>query len=174
MGLSSRQLGEALGVSHTAVNKAAKRGRIPREVDGTFDLVKVKAVWEQNADQYQRQRGLKAKPAANAKRHKSAAPKATDGEGGDVSFFEAQRRREWLRVAKEELELELKRGKLVLTEDVGLRWSTVMSALRNRLLLLPAKTAPKAANMNVRECQAVLDQAIRECLAELSQLEIEE
>lgn len=167
MGLSSRELGEALGVSHTAVNKAAKRGRIPREADGTFDLVKVKAVWEKNADQYQRQRGLKAKPAVTAKRHKSAAPPTGEGDGSDVSFFEAQRQREWIRVAKEELELDLKKGKLILAEDAESGWSRLVSTIQNGFLLLGAKVAPRLPG-DPRENQAIIDRAVKEILSELS------
>lgn len=61
MSLSARALGEQLGVSHTAVNKAAAAGRITREPDGGFDLDRVKGEWDANAHPQLRANGTAAK-----------------------------------------------------------------------------------------------------------------
>src|ERR687897_1143279 len=53
---SNRELARQLGVSETAVRRAEKAGRIRREADGAWDLVKVRAAWASNTDPAQ-QRG---------------------------------------------------------------------------------------------------------------------
>lgn len=174
-GKSSREIGLVLNVSHTAINKAARAGRIPKLADGSFDLKAVKKVWERNADQHQRQRGTAAK-----RRPVEAGPIVTvasaegEAETGKTDFLEAQRRREWLRVAKEELELDLKRGKLLAAEDVEKEWSSMVASARNRILLMAAKLAPKmAACADVRQCQAMIEKEIKEALKALSEEERE-
>jgi hypothetical protein len=46
--MTSREIGLQLGVSHTAINKAARRGRIPREPDGSFNLERVRQAFERD------------------------------------------------------------------------------------------------------------------------------
>ena len=48
MGLSIRAYAQHRGVSHTAVGKAIKAGRIPQEPDGTIDPAKADAAWNRN------------------------------------------------------------------------------------------------------------------------------
>jgi hypothetical protein len=47
---SNREIARQLGVSETAVRRAAKAGRIGREADGSWDLAKVRAAWSSNTD----------------------------------------------------------------------------------------------------------------------------
>lgn len=165
MGLSSREIGKALGVSHTAIGKAAKRGRIPRETDGTFDLEKVRAAWVPNADQHQRARSAK-KPA----KPETAAPRHSHGRTRVETLQEAQRRKESAQANIRELEYRKSIGELVETEAVKQEWAGVLSALRNQLLLMPAKLAPKLAVLSdIRQCHAVIDAEIKQALTQLSQ-----
>jgi len=160
--LNSREIAKRLGVTHTAVNKAAKSGRIPREADGSFKLSKVKAAWDKNANQHQRGRGL-------SKRKKEKAEPSPEFNSEGATFFEAQRQREWLRVEKDRLELELRKGKLLERDKVAEQWAALVSAARNRMLLVSGKAAPLVAGLSdARECQAVIDQEIREALALLA------
>ncbi|WP_457912289.1 hypothetical protein, partial [Acidithiobacillus caldus] len=48
MGLSVRAYAQHRGVSHTAVAKAIKAGRISVEPDGTIDPAKADAQWARN------------------------------------------------------------------------------------------------------------------------------
>jgi hypothetical protein len=61
MSLSARAIGSALGVSHTAVNKAAASGRISRELDGGFDLERVRREWGENTSSTKQSNGTAAK-----------------------------------------------------------------------------------------------------------------
>ena len=50
MGLSIRAYARHRGVSHVAVLRAAKAGRIPVEPDGTIDPAKADAAWQRSTD----------------------------------------------------------------------------------------------------------------------------
>src|SRR5580692_3978229 len=50
MGLSIRAYAKVRGVSHVAVLKAIKAGRIPIEPDGAIDPGKADAAWERSTD----------------------------------------------------------------------------------------------------------------------------
>ena len=49
-GVSARELGRLLGVSDTAVRKAAKARRIPQHTDGTFDADACRSAWAGSTD----------------------------------------------------------------------------------------------------------------------------
>ena len=50
MGVSIRAYARSRGVSHVAVLKAAKAGRIPLETDGSVDQAKADAAWDRSTD----------------------------------------------------------------------------------------------------------------------------
>ena len=66
MGLSVREYSRRRGVSHVAVLKAVRAGRIPQEADGTIDPVKADAAWDAQTDPARRAApaSLPLKPAA--------------------------------------------------------------------------------------------------------------
>src|SRR5215468_8124655 len=64
MGLSLRAYARDRGVSHTAVQKALKAGRIPLEADGSIDPAVADAAWNAAAD---RARPNGARPADAAR-----------------------------------------------------------------------------------------------------------
>lgn len=172
MGVSSREIGKALGISHTAVNKAALRGRIPREADGTFDLEKVRASWDENANQLQRQRRMGSVSASFAQGlHPDFEPTApVEIDEAKITMAEAQRREAVAKAKQRELDLMEREGKLLAAEDVEREWSSIVSAARNRLLLMAAKLAPRIAMVSdVRECQALIEKEVREALQKLSE-----
>ncbi|MBF0602829.1 MAG: hypothetical protein HQL07_03945 [Nitrospirae bacterium] len=57
-----REYARHRGVSHTAVDKALKSGRIQKETDGTIDPTKADVAWNRNTDPAQ-QRKLDSPPA---------------------------------------------------------------------------------------------------------------
>lgn len=97
MSLSSVAMGKLVGMSHVAILKAAKRGRIPREPDGGFDEVKVRQALAENTDLRQKHDKPPAAPAPDIATASEAEGVPDDPTGG--SFHEAQRAREWVRVA---------------------------------------------------------------------------
>ena len=63
MGLSIRAYAKVRGVSHVAVLKAIKAGRIPIEPDGAIDPGKADAAWERSTDPGRTKSRTKAKPS---------------------------------------------------------------------------------------------------------------
>ena len=63
MGLSIRAYAKVRGVSHVAVLKAIKAGRIPIEPDGAIDPGKADAAWARSTDPGRTKSRTKAKPS---------------------------------------------------------------------------------------------------------------
>jgi len=73
MGLSIRAYAKVRGVSHVAVLKAIKAGRIPIEPDGAIDLGKADAAWERSTDPGRTKSRTKAKPSPETLKPVAAA-----------------------------------------------------------------------------------------------------
>ena len=71
MGLSIRAYARQRGVSHVAVLKAVKQGRVTLEPDGTVDAAKADASWERSSDPARRKAALR-KNFARSQRQLSA------------------------------------------------------------------------------------------------------
>ena len=73
-----------------------------------------------------------------------------------------------------EIERRRVQGELVPLTDVNRAWATVVTALRMRLLSIPTKLAARMAlARNAVEAQALITDAINECLEELSRVHVE-
>lgn len=93
MGLSIRAYARHRGVSHVAVLRAVKQGRVSLEPDGTVDPAKADASWERSSDPSRR------KPAAEKLRPVAAVAVGPVRDtlreqglptGGNVSFVQAR------------------------------------------------------------------------------------
>lgn len=151
-----------IGISKQAAYKRLKSGKVKLNSRGLIDTESAAAQWKANQDAWQRQRGA---PKQSARASHEYAPSRDR-----ASLSEAQRAREWLRVKREKLMVELIEGKVVEIAEVEAEWSAIVSAARNRLLLLPDKVAPRvAAISDVLECRAIVEYEIREALTTLSE-----
>ncbi len=73
------------------------------------------------------------------------------------------------RIKKQELDLALKKGALVLAKDVEGLWTEAMVTFRNKLLALPQTMASDLSECEGPEdIQIMLDREIRQALTELS------
>lgn len=71
-----------------------------------------------------------------------------------------------------ELDLETKRGKLLVADEVELAWSGAVLRCRQRMLGLPATVAPLVVGKkNAVEIETVISDYIHEALVELSTIE---
>src|SRR4051812_44861043 len=122
MGVSSREAAKALGLTHQALSKASKAGRITREHDGTYDVEKTRRQLAENSNALKRRPTAKqrAEAATRSGNHSAFAVAAVatsddsefamDADGHTLS--EAQRRQAWLKVQKDDLELRRLQGEL--------------------------------------------------------------
>ena len=180
MGLSVRAYAQHRGVSHTAVAKAIKAGRISVEPDGKIDPAKADAQWARNTLPSQNLNTGAAKPAAKVATPPVSTPVATVSsrelppplETGRISAPDYQTSRAIreayaARLAK--LEYEERTAKLISSDEVEMRTFNLARRLRDRMQTLPRRLAAAlAAEQDPRVIEQRLDDEIRQALEELS------
>ena len=179
MGLSIRAYAQHRGVSHTAVAKAIKAGRISVEPDGKIDPAKADAQWARNTLPSQNLNPGVSKPApkvatrpvSTVSSAEAQAPLETRATAPDYQTSRAIREAYAARLAK--LEFEERTGKLISKAEVDVKFFQLARQLRDRLQQIPRKLAPEivalvAADPDVRGVTDILDVAIREALEDLA------
>ena len=180
MGLSIRAYAQHRGVSHTAVAKAIKAGRISVEPDGKIDPAKADAQWARNTLPSQNLNTGAAKPAAKVATPPVSNPVSTGSsrelqppvETGRISAPDYQTSRAIreayaARLAK--LEYEERTAKLIGSDEVEMRTFNLARRLRDRMQTLPRRLAAAlAAEQDPRVIEQRLDDEIRQALEELS------
>ena len=185
MGLSIRAYAQHRGVSHTAVAKAIKAGRISKEPDGKIDPAKADAQWARNTLPSQN-----LNPGASRSAPKVATPPVstpvstapvanrelqppleTRAAAPDYQTSRAIREAYAARLAK--LEFEERTGKLLNADEVKVKHFNLARLLRDRIQQIPRKVAPQivaavVAQPDQRVVEDLLMEAIREALEELS------
>ena len=164
--VSQREYARSRGLSHQAVNKAVRAGRIPL-VNGKIDAVAADAARAGNS----RPRIDSAAPAPGnppatwlpgaSENHDLAAserPKAT---------YTAARALKEVYLAKQaKLDYEAAEAKLVPVEEVRAQAFEAARAIREQLMALPARLAPVlAATKDVAKIHRILEDAILEICA---------
>ena len=181
MGLSIRAYAQHRGVSHTAVAKAIKAGRIQVEADGKIDPVKADAQWARNTLPSQNLNAGASKSAPKVatptvstlvSSREAQAPLETRATAPDYQTSRAIREAYAARLAK--LEFEERTGKLISKAEVDVKFFQLARQLRDRLQQIPRKLAPEivalvVADPDVRGVTDILDVAIREALEDLAQ-----
>jgi hypothetical protein len=180
MGLSIRAYAQHRGVSHTAVAKAIKAGRISKEPDGSIDPAKADAQWVRNTLASQNLNTSVSKPAPKVATPPVSTPVATGSsrelppplETGRISAPDYQTSRAIreayaARLAK--LEYEERTAKLISSDEVEMRTFNLARRLRDRMQTLPRRLAAAlAAEQDPRVIEQRLDDEIRQALEELS------
>jgi hypothetical protein len=161
-----------VGGTLRAVQKAIASGRITKGSDGRIDFDRADRDWEANLNHRKRRspRSKKKQSVISNQTNSLGENEASLGNIPTESFLEAQRRHEWLKVQKEDLELRRRRGELVELSDIEIVWSNIVSASQDRFLGIPGKLAPRLVSISsVHECQILLEREIREALALLTE-----
>jgi hypothetical protein len=177
MGLSLRQAAEALGISHPALIKATKTGRVSREKDGTYDVAKVRRQLAENTNALKRRTSKKkAVESGNQPFGSVTSPIAIavteidDSESGDRTLAEAQRQREWIRVQKDELELARRRGELAPIGEINAFVAGMIIHARDILMRIPSELKDRLAQQgNPHECEKLVVGEITRALNELAE-----
>jgi hypothetical protein len=173
MGLSVRAYARQRGVSHVAVLRAAKAGRIPLEPDGTIDPAKADAAWERSTEPGRQPPATKRKAAADALRPVAAAAVGSVRDtlkehglpaSGNVTFVQARTAHEIAKAHLARLRLQERRGELVdrasaaalvfrlarEERDSWINWPARVAALMAAELGVEAHTMQKALEIHVR------------------------
>ena len=180
MGLSIRAYAQHRGVSHTAVAKAIKAGRISVEADGKIDPAKADAQWARNTLPSQNLNTGASKSAPKVatptvstpvSNREVSTPLETRVNAPDYQTSRAIREAYAARLAK--LEFEERTGKLLNADEVKVKHFNLARLLRDRIQQIPRKVAPQivaavVAQPDQRVVEDLLMEAIREALEELS------
>ena len=161
--LGLRACARALGMkNHQALLYHVRKGHVQQNVDGTFDLMRVREELRRNS------------PSCAAGQAAGAAPQLTlrpDAAPGAHTFADARTEREYLRLERERLEIEERRGNLVSAAEVRAAQGERATAEREALLNWPARIAAGLAvrlGCVERDVFAELDAEVRKFLEERS------
>ncbi|MBX6744928.1 MAG: elements of external origin [Acetobacteraceae bacterium] len=172
---SQRELARRLGVSHTALQKAQRAGRIAPEADGGWDVAKVRARLAESSDPARKTARLAPAPVA-APRPVSAPPvAATPPPAADPlpraagsTFHDARTANEVLKAQERRLRLDERRGKLVDKARALLLVHRLAKEERDAILAWPARVAAEMAaelGVDAHRLQTMMDQRLRAHLA---------
>ena len=161
MGMNASAYARHRGVSHVAVLKALKAGRIAKEPDGTIDPVKADALWNKNTSPAQQRKASK-QPTVER-------PVETPAVSNGPSYAQSRAIKEAYNARLAKLEYEEKSGILVRTDTIKVSWFNVLRVLRDRTLNLPDRLAPiLAAEMDPKQVRELLDTELRQILNDVA------
>lgn len=173
MGLSAREAAKKLGLTHPALLKAAKTGRITREKDGSYDVETVRRQLAENSNALKR-RTKKRQPVTGPPIASEAVtiPITEEGEPStsNRTLAEAQRRREWIRVQKDELELARKQGELAPIGEINAFVAGMIIRAREVLTRIGPELKDRLAQeLNPHECERLVAGEVERALKELAE-----
>ncbi len=172
---SQREVARRLGVSHTALQKAQRAGRIAPEADGAWDVEKVRARLADSSDPVRKTAAL-VQPAppvaarAAAPPPVAAPPPAPDPlpRAAQNTFHDARTANEVLKAQERRLRLDERKGKLVDKARALLLVHRLAKEERDAILAWPARVAAEMAaelGVDAHRLQTMMDTRLREHLA---------
>jgi len=184
--LSIRAYAKRRGVSHTAVAKAIKSGRITIGADGKIDPALADAQWSANTDetkplnsvsgnpQHRRPTGAPPTPGAGTDPEPRSEPMQAVG-GDDLpkvkgtGYTQARAVREGYEARLKKLEFEEKSGKLVNADEVRVAAFNAARKVRDAFFSIPDRIAPILAGTDdAKEVHRLLTEEIRIVCTNLS------
>jgi hypothetical protein len=168
--LSGRAYAARRGVSHTAVQKAIKSGRITT-VGGQIDPAIADREWAENTDPSTSQNSVTGRPKGRRREGEPSTPNEIDGGGngraatGGTGYGRARAAREAALAGIAKLQLDEKTGKLVDANEVKLAFFNATRKARDELFAIPARIAPVLAALDdAADLEAILfDEIERVC-----------
>ena len=158
--LSLRAYAKHRGVSHTAVQKAIRSGRITTNDEGLVDSERADAEWNAKTRPGQG----RAKPTPSATKEPAEAPVT-----GGLDYFRARAIRESYLARLAKIEFEEKTAKLISRDEVQVAAFTKARTVRDNLLNLPDRLAATlAAEPDADKVHQILTGEIRKALDELA------
>jgi hypothetical protein len=155
--VSLRQYAKHRGVSHTAVEKAVKQGRIKLTPEGKIDVEAADRDWSRNSS-----------PVNAPNRTPRNLPSA-DGPTSGPSYAQSRAVRELYLARLAKIEFEERASKLISRDEVTVAAFTKARTVRDSLLNLPDRLAAMlAAEGDPAQVHQILADEIRKALLELS------
>lgn len=171
-GLSDRAAAGIIGISHVAIAKAKKTGRLPTLPDGSIDRDALLAWDKQRSPPRGGNRAtVTAPPAALPDETPAQAVSRIIAETGVPTHerAEAERIRENYNALLRQLEYDTKSGVVVVASEVAALVGAEYAQLRTKLLAIPSERAPQLHRLKtVTEVQDALLAVIIEALEALT------
>jgi hypothetical protein len=166
---SQREVARRLGVSHTALQKAQRAGRITPEPDGGWDVDKVRVRLAESSDPVRKTAAFVAPPPrpAVAPVPPAPAPDPLPRVAGNT-FHDARTANEVLKAQERRLRLDERRGKLVDKARALLLVHRLAKEERDAILAWPARVAAEMAaelGVDAHRLQTMMDARLRQHLA---------
>lgn len=156
--MSQREVARRLGISHTALQKAQRNGRIAPEPGGGWDLAKVRASLVETSDPVRPTASLAPSPAATESTPTPAPP---------GNFQNARTANEMLKAQDRKLRLDERRGQLVDKARALTLVHRLAQEERDAILGWPARVAAEMAaqlGVDAHQLQKLMDARLREHL----------
>ena len=176
MGLSIRAYARHRGVSHVAVLRAAKAGRVSLEPDGTIDPVKADISWERSTEPGRsRTKPEKLKPVADAAMGSVRETLKEQGlpASGNVTFVQARTAHEIAKAHLARLRLQRMKGELIDRARATALVFRMAREERDTWVNWPARVAALIAaelGVEAHPMQKALETHVRVHLAELAEV----
>ena len=176
MGLSIRAYARHRGVSHVAVLRAAKAGRVSLEPDGTIDPAKADIAWERSTEPGRsRAKPEKLKPVADAAMGSVRETLKEQGlpASGNVTFVQARTAHEIAKAHLARLRLQRMKGELIDRARATALVFRMAREERDTWVNWPARVAALIAaelGVEAHPMQKALETHVRAHLAELAEV----
>ena len=154
---------KSLGVSHVAIIKAEREGRIPKRVNGLFDVELCRVAIIQNSAP-KKQRAGRSQQGGSV----STVPSGTGGESENESIAEAARQLEWEKVRALKQKTDKDEGHLVEVVAVNAFVAGMIIKARDELTRVGAELADRLGReSSPPQCMARVDDRISQALPAL-------
>ena len=179
--MSMREYAKHRGVSHTAVQKAVKTGRITRRKDGKIDSKRADRQWDSSTDVSKPRNSVTGKP--KHRRPKDGPPRpegsgaagrsngngADEDGGGGSGYVAARTVREHYLARKAKLDYEQAVGKLLDADEIRRAMYKAGRVSRDLVLTLPSRLAPiLAAEIDEAKCLDILEAEVQAVCEDIS------
>ncbi len=176
VGLSIRAYARQRGVSHVAVLRAVKHGRVVLEPDGSVDAAKADASWERSSDPARRKLvAEKLRPVADSAVGSVRETLKEQGlpASGNVTFVQARTAHEIAKAHLARLRLQERKGELIDRARATALVFRLAREERDAWINWPARVAAlMAAELGVEAhpMQKILETHVRAQLSELAEV----
>lgn len=175
--VSQREYARRRGISHTAVRKAIRDGRIPTHQD-KIDPTEADRYWKENTDPGKPSNRITGNPRRARHGVKTPRPRdLTDGDGDRytpdtgtaASYAKARAARELYQAQIAEMEMERLKGTLVNIDEVRSEIFSMGRKARDLVLTLSDRLVPKlVGKRSVAQIRRIIDEETARICEEIS------